>query len=289
MNFDSMIQAFYFNRDEKAIKNDFGKVLILGGCKSYPNAPLISSYFARISGVGFVSLGVPESIYSIVANKSVPTTIFEPSNIDSDFIYFDDKHFDKIIHSYSSILFGNGILDCVENERLLLKLLTSYEGNLIIDATGLSFLSKIELSAFKPKVLLTPHLGEAKKLLRFESHSRDSHDYVSKGKEYCLSHHCSILLKSYESILIDENGDEFDSSYSPTPSLAKAGSGDGLAGYIAGILAYGEKIESYVDCILFADMMIHKAAYLSQNKRSIGSSDILTTLDEIENVIKAKS
>ena len=71
-----------------------------------------------------------------------------------------------------------------------------------------------------------------------------------------------------------------------TPSLSKAGSGDGLAGYIAGLLSYATKWYKKEDIILFADKMIHEAAYLSQEEESEGIANILSARNKIVQVIK---
>ena len=285
MDFEKMIDSLYHQRKDDSIKNDFGKMLIIGGSRKYPNAVLISALLAGVSGVGFVSIGVPDSIYPEVVTKSGHTVTFEPSSVASDDISYSERQLEQIMKNYSSILFGNGISDSLMNKRLLGKLLLDYEGILVIDATGISLLSQLEVTKFKPKVILTPHLGEAGNLLKMDTRSRNPEDYVKEAKLFCKKNQCQVLLKSDHSVLVDEEGNDYPSDYPPTPCLAKAGSGDGLSGYLAGILAYGTKDFSLVDCILFADKMIHEAALQSQEKLSKGIADILTSKEEIAKII----
>lgn len=286
MNFQDDIKKIYHDRKVDAIKNDFGKTLLIGGSKKFPNGILISSQFAALSGNGYSALGVPSSIYPVVASRSELTQIFEPSILDSDSIEYDPLRINVIVKTYQSILFGPGISETKENLNLLTNLLKEFEGNLIIDATGLRLLAKVDVKEFRPNVLLTPHLGEARYLFQSDVHSRDAKDYVIDAKKYQKLHRCSILLKSYQSLLVASNGRVYESEAPLTPCLAKAGSGDGLAGYLACLLAYADKIIGYKETILFADKMIHEAAKLAQDKYSPGVANILTAKDEIINLIK---
>ncbi len=287
MGFKENLACLYCDRENNSIKNDFGKVLILGGSIHYPNAPLISSYFASKSGVGYVSLGVPSSIYDIVASKSILTNIFEPTDMDGDFLFYDEEHLKRICMDYSAILFGNGILDSLENEKVLSFLLSNYTKSLILDATGIKIFARIaSQEKRKPNLFLTPHLGEARELLQVPLHSRDPEDYLPYAKKYAFSHSCNLLLKSNRSLFVDQKGEVFPcDSYPSTPSLAKAGSGDGLAGYLAGILAYGEKKLKTEDCVRLADRVIHEAALLSSKEKTAGSGDILSAYEKIDEVI----
>lgn len=285
MEFETVIQRLYHHRNGDAIKNDFGKTLILGGSLKYPSSVLIAASFASLSGTGFVSLGVPHSIYPIVVSKAYPTWIFEPCHRESDSLSYSDDERRSIARTYTSILFGNGIADSSENRNVLEFLLSQYDGNLVIDATGLSLLREINPSRFSCNVVLTPHLGEAGRLFGLTSHSRNPKDYVASARNYIQHHPCHILLKSSRSVLVGEKG-EYENDFLPTPSLAKAGSGDGLAGYLAGLLSYAGKDFDTDDLILFADLMIHRAAYLSALEESDGLADIMSCIGKIRKIIK---
>lgn len=278
------IKKVFFDRKIDSIKNDFGKALILGGSRRYPNSVLISSMFASLSGNGYVALGVPNSIYSIIASRVNPMQIFEPSKEENDSLCFSMEDKERIIKTYSSILFGNGILESEENRDLLCYLLKNYKGNLIIDATGISLLKDMSFS-FGGKLLLTPHLGEAKKLFDISISSRNPMDYIPSALEYQRKNLCNILLKSNVSYLIDESKEIKIGASIPSQSLAKAGSGDGLAGFLCGMLSYADKIIGYDETILLCDELIHQAAHLSQKENSIGLANILSAKEKIKEII----
>lgn len=254
--------AIYKTRKETLIKSECGRCLLIGGSKNYPLAPLIAEKGASCIGLGYVSLAVPDSIYEIAATRASLTTIFAflPQAKDS-FIAKKDELL--ALEKYDAILFGNGILESKENYDFLSSLLKTYPGYLVLDATALTLLSKYGediLSKKKGKeVILTPHLGEANRLFHTSLSSHDAKDYLESAKAFCETYSVHLLLKSYAPIYVTPN--DFCFSASPASSvLGKAGSGDGLAGYLTGLLAFPMKDVTLQDKVLFADEIIHEKA-----------------------------
>ncbi len=257
--FENLAKKLYFQRNENAIKSDNGKALLIGSSRNFPNATLIASECAVLSGNGYNAVSVPDSVYPVVFSRVSPLCIHQeiPCSMD-DFLLDDFSYLKK----YDSVLFGNGVSVSEKNYQFLKGLIENAENNLVLDASALRLLSEYGSDILKSKkkeskILLTPHLGEAGALLHENLHSKDPNDYLLKAKEFAQKYDVSILLKSVSSILVLPDGNSFRSDYSPTVSLAKAGSGDGLSGYITGLLSFAMKYVSYQDVILFADMMIH--------------------------------
>ncbi len=271
------IHDLFWNRDPKSIKTDYGKVAIVGGSLAYPGAIGISTNFASLAGAGYVELMTPMSIYQaslmLVPLEVVHLGTNKPSSFD-DFLQFHDD-----LLTTDVLLFGNGAKYCKDNAIFLETLLSKYEGTLIIDATGLRLLSTLDerilLKKRKAKhLLLLPHLGEVKSLLKSNQTSRDVMDYKEEAINYAKKYHLDILLKSYESLLVTKEGEYFLSSYSPNASLAKAGSGDALAGFLAGLLAYGEKKIPYSSLIMEGDNLFHEAAIQLGSQVSPGLTNL---------------
>ncbi len=282
MNFSQIIKDLYVERDDKSNKSDNGRVLIIGGSKSFPNAVSLAASFASLAGPGYVSLAVPEDIYFVLATRNPAPFVYVNFKTKSDeFLLKENKEvLDKVLLQYDSILFGNGIFDSQNNYRFLEYIVKNYSGNLIIDATGLKLLADNDSRCLKEKkpvsrILLTPHLGEARRLFHCELISREAEDYLAFAKEYVEQNKVYLLLKSYSSIFINLEKEVYTSNYVPTPSLSKAGSGDGLAGYLAGLLAYGLRKEKFTDLVIFGDQLIHLAAYQAQQHLSAGIASIL--------------
>lgn len=214
-------------RKEDSNKGTYGKTIIIGGSINYPGSIVIASSAALKCGVGYVCLGVTKSVYNRVAcvNPEVIYEVFEDDN------FYDEKVLTKCL-KYSSILFGNGIVDSKKEEALDF-LLSNYKGKLIIDAGGLDALKNIGLNKLKEssaKIVLTPHLKEFERL--FEVNVTNKHAIDLKDKCYSLAKEYNIVidLKDHESIITDGVNSYLINN--GNAGLAKAGSGDMLAGMI---------------------------------------------------------
>ena len=281
MDYKLFLNKLYLNRKVNSIKNDYGKCLIIGGSKKYPGAPIMACLMAELTNCGYSAISVPSTIYNNAVNLVSPNTIHEVFSIDDDFYYSDD------ILNYDSILFGNGININKNNHNLLIKIIEKYSNNLIFDGGALELLSKNNdiLLNKKPNlnILLTPHLGEANKLFNINIKSRNSFDYLDYAIKYAKKYNVNILLKSYNSLYVNYKGDYYKSNYKETPILAKAGSGDSLAGLLCGFLAYGTNYFNYDELIVEVDNLFHNLANLISLKNNY--LDIYVIKKEFLNLI----
>lgn len=266
-----MAGRYFLHRASDSIKGDFGRTLILGGSSAYPNAPLIALCLASSSGVGYVAASFPQEVKEIDLPRMPLTAIYEDC--------FEKKETSPSrLNRYDSILFGNGVAKSEENKAFLLGLLTNYQGNLVIDATGIDLFGEILQEGYSPEkakaqILLTPHIGEFNRLVGASSSSRDPsrEDAALFAKKWGVY----LLLKSNSSALYGPKGEKILSSYPSTPALAKAGSGDGLAGFLSGLLAYGGKSDSFLSVVEFGDEYFHRAARLMERELTQGFSSVI--------------
>lgn len=260
-------QKLYFLRSPEANKSDFGRALLLGGSPQYPGSILLSAMAAMLSGAGYIALGVPQALWGVVAARMPLDAVMENG-------LFEAKAKREVVKKYPALLFGNGVDDSPANADFLRDLLLSPgPGTLVVDATGLRILARFssaEISAHSRVLVLTPHLGEAAALLNVPLLSRDPSSYQEEAQAYAKRHHLYFLLKGYRSLLFTPEGDCYPSTYPPTPGLARAGSGDLLAGFLTGILAYGEKQASLSELILWADERFHRAGERAEKKAGVG-------------------
>lgn len=278
------IGTLYWNRDGNSIKSDYGKSLLIGGSSSYPNAVAIASLFASQSGNGYTAISVPDNIRPIVFSRISPLQISGSIRFDGDSISKEESG--ESISDYDSVLFGNGMNPSEGNLRFLSLLLAHAKRNVILDAGALRMLSNCGSSVLKNRrkeinILLTPHLGEAKVLFGLSLSSRNPMDYLEAARMYAEKYQVNVLLKSSKSLLVLSDGSYFPSEYPMTPILAKAGSGDALAGYLSGLLAYADKKIGYEKVILFADDIIHAAADEVGSAISPGYGSVLDLIPAI--------
>ena len=261
-------------RKSESNKSTYGRLLIMGGSLSYPGSILIAASAALRTGVGYVALGVNEETYDVVSCK-IPEVIYEI------FKTFKDKEKLESILKYDTICFGNGFTD--KNSPFALDyLLSNYEGNLVIDATGLDTLKYVgldKLKTTKAKVILTPHVGEFKRL--FDVDIRE--DFESRKllvEGLCKDYNCTIDLKDHISVV--SNGKDTYVVSNGSSGLAKAGSGDMLCGLVGGFITHIKKDPALVT--YFAHSMMNEACNEVSKKMSLHSitaSDVISKIGKV--------
>ena len=289
MEFDikEFIEKLFYNRPKTSIKSDFGKALIIAGSKKYPGAAFIATKLCEFASPGYVALAVPETIYIPSVNMISPNSIHEIYSNSDDFTF--TKEVENSINKYDSILFGNGINLSKENKIFLEKLLEFYTGYLVIDGTGLRLISEdtniLNKKNSKVEILLTPHLGEAKDLFKTNVSGRNLKPYLDLALDCTKKYQVNILLKSYDKALITRKCKIYNSEYLEIPSLAKAGSGDALAGLITGFLAYATKDFIYDDVIMASEALFSQAGKLIEEKYYAAGLTLDRLIEALNNII----
>lgn len=276
------IKKRILRRDPFTNKSDFGKALIIGSSSIYPLASLIAERAADIIRPGYVGLAVPETVRSVAFNRARLTTVFPRVKTEGDTFHYAEF----IYSSFDSILFGNGIEVSKKNYEYLRQLIRNYEYHLVLDAGALALLSDYGSEILKEKnknlkILLTPHLGEARYLFHEAGLRRDIKDYLPHALKYCEEYGVSILLKSFETYLISERGAK-KLNTKPTAVLAKAGTGDALSGLIVALLALPLKDLEYEDIVEYANILLNSEAVRLEEETGRTDADVLDVLERLE-------
>ena len=264
-------------RKENANKSTYHRTLLLGGSLCYPGAILLCAEGALRSGVGYVTLGVDEKIYPYVVGKIKEVTyrfVFEEAR-DNDF------------NEYASIVFGNGMEKSEKNRNLLKEILNKYHGILLIDASGLDLLKEIGLERLldtKAKIILTPHMGEFHRLFGIGIENKKATDLEKEVMELADDYHMVLVLKDAQSVIGD--GKNFAVVTNGNSGLAKAGSGDVLAGFLGGLYAHVEA--SPFDIACFGHEIFSAAAEELAKKISLHSFKASEVAEEIGVVLKKR-
>lgn len=143
---------------------------------------------------------------------------------------------------------GCGIGQSTDTANVVNSVISGCNGGLVIDADGLNLIalsgSAEQLLRSKPKgkCIITPHMGEMSRLCG-KSVSRIKEDPVAVATEFTESNGCVTVLKDSQTVIAvpdtDSKGTRIYRSSFGNPGLARGGSGDVLAGLIAGFYAQG--------------------------------------------------
>ncbi len=203
-------------RDENSNKGTFGKILNISGSKYMWGAGLLSSLSALKIGAGYVVLASEEEVLKhINAPEIVLAPLSKISELDA-----------------SVLLIGCGLSTL---RKGIFETAISRNIPKVIDADGLNILAHTDIKLDKNSIL-TPHPKEASRLLNctLDEVLDNMEDSVRK---ICEKYNCITVLKSHRTIVTD--GEKIYYNTTGNSALAKAGSGDVLAGMIAGLLAQG--------------------------------------------------
>ena len=221
-------------------KGTYGTSLIVAGSQPYPGAAALAGISAYRIGSGLVTMAVPKGIYSGLI-KSIPEATWvvledHQSRI-SDLAVPQLK---EALGKPTACLIGPG-LDLAETTGRFLEeaLLLEDLPPLVVDADGLRLLARLKnwTQKLPPRSVLTPHPGEMA-VLSGLSVDEIQADRVGVAERFSREWNQVLLLKGAHTVIADP---EINTRIllSADPALARAGSGDVLAGMICGLMAQG--------------------------------------------------
>lgn len=222
------------DRAVEAHKGDFGKILLLCGSRGYTGAAALAAMGALRCGAGLVYLGVPESVYSIVATKVTEPIVFPLPDEDGMLSANAIPYIDEKLPQIDAVLIGPGLGQSPGTAAVLKHILNTYHGTLLIDADGINLLAthKDLLRGRTGITILTPHSGEFKRLTGMDITSRTENAVQSANDLNAI-----MVLKGHNTVVTD--GKMCYLNNTGNPGMAVGGSGDVLAGIIIALVAQG--------------------------------------------------
>lgn len=238
-------------RPLEAHKNSSGKVLVLCGSTQYPGAAVLAAegalYFSGLVRLITVkSPLLPSLPAALICRQVLPdvTGALPPESleINSDAVSGSDV-----------LCAGCGWSSGVS--PALLKKVLNFPGPVILDADALNLLARNRnLWNYRSDAVLTPHPGEAARLAQaFGIAQNMSREAFTAELARRLG--ATVVLKGFHTSVGSPDG-KVTVNGSGGPELAMAGSGDVLAGIIAGLTARMQDIPSAVRLGVF----LHGAA-----------------------------
>lgn len=287
-------------------KGSFGRVMIVGGSPQYIGAPGLSARGAYRSGAGLVCIGTASSLIGTLAS-ALPETIWLHLPHDGGII--NNRAIDVLrgeIHQYDVLLIGPGMTQDKSATEFLRGLLTSpwksgphhreigfmakadqediaetespkVLPSLVLDADALNILAQEEnwWQSLPANCVLTPHPGEFLRLI-----GMDDKDAIQSMGRWQLVRDCArrwnqiVVLKGAHTLIGEPGGKTYTMPFK-TSALATAGTGDVLAGLIAGFIAQGM---SGIDAALMGTFVHGMAGILAEQElgaHSVTASDVV--------------
>ena len=218
-------QNFPPRRAAAGHKGSYGHLQIVAGSLGFHGAAVLAARAAQRAQPGLVTLFTDEKIYGAVAAQlqAVMVNLWRP---------------EMNFAAAGAILFGPGLAapDLPDEMKAVARRLwRDLEIPMIVDASALEWLPAGKI--FKDAVrVITPHPGEAARLLKTSPAIIQKNRAESLRKLSRRFGNCWVVLKGHQTLAGRGEGEIFVNP-SGNPHLAQGGSGDVLAGFIAGLLA----------------------------------------------------
>ena len=268
-NFDS-ITIKIPTRLENSHKGNFGKVLVVGGSKGMGGAGILSSEACLFCGAGLVHLNThPSNVEaSLIRNPEIMALGINKN------ISIPDK--------VNVLLCGPGLRNDKWSNNVFNEIFnTAKIKTSVFDAGALNFISK-KIIEDSQNIILTPHPGEAAKLLGVSSNEIQE-DRVNAAKIISKKFSAYVILKGKDTIICSQDSEDVFQCSDGGPELSTGGTGDVLAGVISALIA--QKLDIMNACML--SVAVHaRAGTIFKNKTGeigLNASLLIPTIRDLIN------
>ena len=227
--------------EEEGDKEARGRVLVLGGSREMPGACVLAATAAARAGAGKIQIATCRSVAPHVAIAIPEARVFAlPETRTGALSAGGVGQIIERVNEARAVLVGPGMIDEQTIARFMKGLLTRVNGPLLVlDANALTSLAHAPelLKDLRGRVVLTPHAEEMGELLGTDKAAVER-DREGALQEAVARFNAAVVLKGRET-LIAAPGSSVYVNRAGNVGLATSGSGDTLAGLIAGLCARG--------------------------------------------------
>ena len=221
------------------------------GSLDYAGAALLVCRAAGRTGVGLVTLAVPETLQPLFAAKVVEATTMALPEDDVEEIDPEPALARILDHEHDALVVGPGLrpgLATAELVRLLMDPAGEERPSVVLDAEALRSLASMDgwWEGERRAAVLTPHAGEFSRLRAGSGVAPDADGdlidddmaRVEAAKDAAATWRQVVVLKGARTVIAAPEGDVVVAPFE-NPALASGGTGDVLAGAIGSLLAQG--------------------------------------------------
>ncbi|MAY83824.1 MAG: bifunctional ADP-dependent NAD(P)H-hydrate dehydratase/NAD(P)H-hydrate epimerase [Flavobacteriales bacterium] len=252
-------------------KGDHGRAVLIAGSKGKMGAAVLASKACMRTGAGLLTVQVPACGYEIM-QTSVPEAMVEVDEAEDVISEI------KMDLKYDAIGIGPGLGMSDETQNFFKQLIQLSSSPMLIDADALNIISenKTWLSFLPIGCIITPHLGEFKRLVGYWS---DDFERLELQKDFALKYGQYVVLKGKFTSIACPDGRIY---FNPTGNagMATAGSGDVLSGMITSLLAQGYASEQAALLGVYLHGLAGDIAADLYGERSMIAGDIVEAISQ---------
>ncbi len=265
-------------------KGTFGHVLVVAGSRNYVGAASLASQAAVRTGAGLTTLASPSGVYPIAASKLTEVIHFPLADDREGRFHPKASHaLRNDLDRYNVMLAGCGMGSTPGTRDFLERLLLGESPPslpMVIDADGLNNLSGLDewWRRLAAPVVLTPHPGEMATLTGLST-AEIQGDRINSARHWSRHWNATVVLKGAHTLIAEPGGMVRVSPFA-NPGLASGGTGDVLAGIIAGLIAQGLPLDLAASCGVFIHGLAGEAVRDRIGDTGSIASDLVELLPE---------
>jgi NAD(P)H-hydrate epimerase len=277
-------------RDARANKGSFGHVLVVGGtfgpAGGKAGAPAMAALAAMRAGAGLVTAAVPEAALALVGSVAPelmtwPLATNRAGQVNAENLAAEPLA--ELLAGKTVLALGPGLGQAAETAQFVAGLLSATKVPTVIDADGLNILAAKPVLLAKlargQRLVLTPHPGEMARLAGISTAEVQA-NRLAVAREFAQRVGVTLVLKGARTVIAHPDGRAAVNT-TGNPGMAKGGSGDVLAGLIAGLMAqHPEEMERAVEAAVYLHGLAADLAVQRLDEHTLLATDCLADLGQ---------
>lgn len=207
-------------------KGLFGRVLVVGGDLGMGGAALLAAEAAARTGAGLVYLATRPEYVSAALTRCPEVQVHGIEH---------GHQLDGLLPGKDVVVLGPGLGQHAWGRQMLQRVM-AWGGPCVVDADALNLLASADEAVCRDNWILTPHPGEAARLLKCSTAEIGADRFAAAGRlverwgGVAVLKGAGTLIASHERMQVATTGN---------PGMAKGGMGDVLSGVLGSLLAQG--------------------------------------------------
>ena len=265
-------------------KGTYGTVLAIVGATGLAGAAALCAEAALRSGAGLCQVACPAPVAATVGAHLAEATA-RPLPADPDGLLGAEavERLPSLLGAADAVAAGPGLGRGVGVRAVVRRLLEVYAGSLVLDADGLNAVELRDLRNASGRLVITPHPGEAGRLLGCSGADVQA-DRLAAVRRLAQEGRCVAVLKGAGTLVAAA---EHPVWVNPTGNdgMATGGSGDVLAGLIAGLCAQGAEPHAAAVAGVYVHGLAGDRAAAALGRRAMLAGDLLNRLGDAFRVL----
>lgn len=257
------------DRPEDSNKGTYGRLLVIAGSKGMAGAAYLNVHAAYMTGAGLVR------IYTSSDNREILQTLL-PEAIITTYEEYNKEELLSLLTWADSVCIGSGLGMSRLSEKILKTVIEYVKVPCLIDADGLNLLAenKNYLNQMaERRFVITPHMKEMSRLTGTPVEELKA-DRIQILKDFISRYRITCVLKDSRTLIASEEKG-IRMNLTGNSAMAKAGSGDVLAGVISGWMVQGKEAEDAAELGTYIHGLSGDLAKFEKGVYSVMARDLI--------------